>query len=86
MQKMLYRIERCRTGIEFQQAVKNYIKAGYTLESTDAANALLIKRKRKARAGAISLAALRKHGIAGIIDAFIPSKIEDEVMVILENE
>lgn len=75
MQKMLYRIERCRTETEFQQTVKNYTKAGYTLESTDAANALLIKRKRKDHAG-----------IGNLIYAFIPSKIEDEVMVILENE
>lgn len=86
MQKMLYRIERCRTEMEFQQAVKNYIKAGYILESSADNNALLIKRKKKNLSGISSPTALRKYGIVGLIYAFIPYQIEDEVMIMLENE
>lgn len=83
---MANRIRRCSTEKEFDQVIDDFITTGYELQSRGESNALLVKKKKKNHAMVAALTVWWTCGIGNLIYAFIPAKIEDEVMVKLEKE
>lgn len=83
---MANRIRRCSTEKEFDQVIDDFITTGYELQSRGESNALLVKKKNKNHAMVAALTVWWTCGIGNLIYAFIPAKIEDEVMVKLEKE
>ncbi len=80
------RIRRTTTSKEFEQVIDDFITTGYTLESRGESNARLVKRKKKNHLMVALWTVWWTCGIGNLIYAFMPAKIEDEVLVKLESE
>lgn len=81
---MANRIRRCSTQKEFEQVIDDFITTGYEIQTRSQNNALLVKKKKKDHLKVALLTIWWSVGICNLIYAFIPAKIEDEVMVKLE--
>lgn len=82
---MANRIRKCYTEREFEQIIDDFITTGYEIKSRGERNALLVKKKKKEHLKIALLTAWWTCGIGNLIYAFIPAKIEDEVMIKIEN-
>lgn len=82
---MANRIRKCYTEREFEQIIDDFITTGYEIKSRGERNALLVKKKKKDHLKIALLTAWWTCGIGNLIYAFIPAKIEDEVMIKIEN-
>lgn len=81
---MASRIRRCSTRKEFEQIIDDFITTGYEIQTRSENNALLVKKKKKNHLTVALLTAWWTFGIGNLIYAFIPAKVEDEVMIKLE--
>ncbi len=83
---MANRIRRCSTQKEFEQVIDDFITTGYEIQNRGEANALLVKKKKKDHMKIALLTVWWTCGLGNLIYAFVPAKIEDEVMVKLESQ
>ncbi|MCM1271492.1 MAG: hypothetical protein NC247_12875 [Ruminococcus flavefaciens] len=83
---MANRIRKCYTEKEFEQIIDDFITTGYEIKSKGERNALLIKKKKKDHLKVALLTVWWTFGIGNLIYAFVPEKIEDEVMIKIENK
>lgn len=83
---MANRIRKCYTEKEFEQIIDEFITTGYDIKSKGERNALLIKKKKKDHLKVALLTVWWTFGIGNLIYAFVPEKIEDEVMIKIENK
>ncbi len=81
---MASRIRRCSTQKEFEQIIDDFITTGYKVQTRGETNALLVKTKKKDHLKVAILTIWWTFGIGNLIYAFMPAKVEDEVMVKLE--
>ncbi len=81
---MANRIRRVTSQREFEQVIDDFVTTGYKVESRGENNALLKKFKKKNHGLVALLTVWWTCGIGNLIYAFIPAKVEDEVMVKLE--
>ena len=81
---MASRIRRCSTRKEFEQVIDDFITTGYEIQTRSENNALLVKKKKKNHLKVALLTAWWTCGIGNLIYAFIPAKVEDEVMIKLQ--
>ncbi len=81
---MASRIRRCSTRKEFEQVIDDFITTGYEIQTRSENNALLVKKKKKNHLRVALLTVWWTFGIGNLIYAFIPAKVEDEVMIKLE--
>ena len=82
---MANRIRRCSTKKEFEQLIDDYVTQGYTVKSQGENNALVVKEQKKDHLKIALLTVWWTFGIGNIIYALMPAKIEDEVMIKIEN-
>ncbi len=82
---MAGRVRRCESKKEFEKVVDDFITVGYQVQSRGETSALLIKRAKKTHHGLVLLLTWWTCGIGNLIYALIPGKVEDEVMVKLEE-
>lgn len=82
---MANRIRKCYNEREFEQIIDDFITTGYEVNSRGERNAMLVKKKKKDHLKVALLTAWWTCGIGNLIYAFIPAKIEDEVMIKIEN-
>ncbi|MCR4639699.1 hypothetical protein [Ruminococcus sp.] len=82
---MANRIRRCSTKKELEQLVDDYVTQGYKIQSQGENNALVVKEKKKDHAKVALLTVWWTCGIGNLIYALMPAKIEDEVMIKIEN-
>lgn len=83
---MASRIRKCSNEKEFEQLIDDFITTGYEIQSRGNDNALLVKKKPKDHAKVALLTVWFTLGIGNLIYAFIPAKIEDEVMLKIVRE
>ncbi len=82
---MANRIRRCSNKKEFEQLIDDYVTQGYKVQSQGENNALVVKEKKKDHFKVALLTIWWTCGIGNLIYAFMPAKIEDEVMIKIEN-
>ena len=83
---MANRIRRCATQKEFEQVIDDFVTTGYEIQSRGESNALLVKKKKKEHGKVALLTVWWTCGLGNLIYAFMPAKIEDEVMVKIEAQ
>ena len=83
---MADRIRRVSTQKEFEQLIDDFVTTGYKLESRGENNALLRKYKKKNHGLVAALTVWWTCGIGNLIYAFMPAKVDDEIMIKLETD
>jgi len=83
---MASRIRRVSTQKEFEQLIDDFVTTGYKIESRGENNALLKKYKKKNHGLVAALTVWWTCGLGNLIYAFLPAKVDDEVMIKIESE
>ncbi len=83
---MASRIRRVSSKKEFEQVIDDFVTTGYEITSRGETSANLIKKKKKKHGLVALLTVWWTLGIGNLIYAFIPAKIEDEVLVKIDND
>lgn len=83
---MADRIRRVSTQKEFEQLIDDFVTTGYKLESRGENNALLRRYKKKNHGLVAALTVWWTCGIGNLIYAFMPAKVDDEIMIKLETD
>lgn len=82
---MASRIRRCSNQKEFEQLIDDFVTMGYTIDSQGENNARLVKKAKKNHGKVALLTVWWTCGLGNLIYYFIPAKIEDEVLIKIEQ-